>query len=261
MLDVFTNNFACLSQREVGWGGAERVLVGPRWAGPIERNQRVLQAPYDDVMLLARTLVHGDSDLPAARRVQQGFGVRPPGEPQPGAAEPALARSDDPGEDFVRLVSHALARNPLRSYETEQAGILARTGLTGGSCCGLAGRWTELLPGFLEALKEAGRRNQRPIDHWVYSAPAIGDFCTAYRLRAAVALGGLLALPAREVIYISTEVDVSDEPLHGANVYRLRLPAPDGPVRLAARAYHPRGDLLAGRFRLELVRRVDDFGG
>lgn len=326
LLDIYSNNFACMSQRDVGSAGASFTLVGPQWSGALERDRAVVHAPFDDVMLFARTLVDDDADLPAARRVQHGFQVRSATTPAPG---PAPSATTDPGEEFVDLVREALRRNPPRSHEQTHLALLRRTGLAEAGDEEAARRWGSLLPGFLARLKDHARGLNAVVDQWVYSLPNVGDFGTAYALRASVALGGLLALPAREAMYLSTESDAQGGMFHGDHVYRFDLPAgglpadafwsltlyekmpngarflarnplgrhaftdrspsmrgavgtvpvwishrrppaalepnwlpaPAAPFRLALRAYHPRPDLLAGRFRLKPVQRMDGFDG
>ncbi|MEZ5656987.1 MAG: DUF1254 domain-containing protein [Burkholderiaceae bacterium] len=325
LLDMYSNNFACLSQRDVGSLGAQLLVVGPRWQGDLPPDRAVIQAPADDVLVMTRTLVDDEADLAAARRVQQGFLIDgPTGSSQ----EPAPWRSPDPGGDFVSLVRDALRRNPPRAYEDRYDRLLRRVGLIGEQHDAFDARWSELVPAFLARIKASVRRVNQPVDGWVTSKPRVGDFGTSYSLRAITALGGLLALPAREAMYINTDLDASVTELHGGNVYRLDmppdgvpagafwsltlyektplgqnflahnplnryaftsrdnslrssadgltvwishrrppaglesnwLPAPDAPMRLTLRAYHPGPDLLAGRFRIKPVVRLDDYG-
>ncbi|MEZ5649407.1 MAG: DUF1254 domain-containing protein [Burkholderiaceae bacterium] len=327
LLDVYTNNFACLSQRDVGSGGADLLLVGPTWPGPLPADQKVIRAPFDDVMLFARTLVDDDADLPAARRVQHGFRAAALAAHEPEAMTPALMRSDDAGRDFVALVAAALCRNPPPPYESDHLALLERVGLSGSASAQQIERWSALLPGFLARIRESARSVNVPIDQWTYSARNLGDFGTSYRLRALTALRGLLALPASEAVYLGTEFDADDRALHGENLYCLDLPdegvpadafwsltlyekmpsgasflahnplnryaftdrnstlrvvdgripvwvshrrppaalesnwlpAPPAPFRLALRAYHPHPDLLAGRFRMKPVVKMESF--
>lgn len=221
-LDMHSNNFECLSQRDVGSGQADLILVGPHWTGGLPHDEAIVQAPCNDVMLFARTLVADQSDLPAARRVQQGFQVKPLGAVQP---EAAPRRSDDAGEDFVLLVRDALRRNPPRSHEQGWLPLLAQAGLIDdGTAADDGHRWSALLPGFMARLKAFTRATNVPVDGWVYAPRNMGDFGTCYRLRAAVALGGLLALPRREAFYIGTELDAQQRELHGDHVYCVELP-------------------------------------
>ncbi|MEZ5653936.1 MAG: DUF1254 domain-containing protein [Burkholderiaceae bacterium] len=227
MLDMYSNNVEWLSQRDVGNGGAELTVVGPHWRGELERDLRVVHAPYDDILLFARTLVDDQSDTPAAREVQQGFTVSAS---LPVTDERAPARSDDVGEDFFSLAGHALRRNPPRAHEAAIETVLTRVGLMGEPDEASLARWRALVPGFLQRLRQRVPRFNVPVDHWIQWPANMGDFGTSYGLRATVALGGLLALPRSEACYTYTEFDAQDRELHGQNVYCLVLPAEGVPA-------------------------------
>lgn len=221
-LDIYSNNFECLSQRDVGSAGHEAILVGPTWIGEVPRDQSVIRAPFDDVMLFARTLVDSESDMPAARSVQHGIRVEPL---QPVEEERPLARGASAGEDFVQVVRHAFRRNPPPAYESQFRTLLSAAGLLDNGDSAIdASMWSELLPVFLSRVTESTRKINVPVDGWVYAPLNMGNFGTSYRLRAAVARGGLLALPRSEAFYISTEFDSDERELHGDNVYSFELP-------------------------------------
>lgn len=222
MLDMASNNFSCMSTRDVGDAGAEWVLVGPDWRGDLPADTTVVRAPTRDVLLFGRTLVNDEADLPAARAVQHGLAVRPL---QAAARIDALQRSNDTGEDFVALVRETLKRNPPLAHEQGKVGVLTRVGLLGTTPGSMTPRlWAQSIPVFLDRLREFGKRINAPVDHWVYAPTNMGDFGTAYTLRAAVGLVGFLALPRREAFYMSTEFDAADQPLHGDHIYRFDLP-------------------------------------
>ncbi|MCB1544190.1 MAG: DUF1254 domain-containing protein [Methylobacteriaceae bacterium] len=227
LLDMYTNNFALLTYRDFGVAGGEAILVGPNWTGPLPKNETVIQAPFDDVMLFARVLVYDDVDLPKARAIQHALAVVPMGEAQ---SKDAPARSKDAGEDFVSLIRDALSRNPPKSYEAgirrllEQVGLLPSELVDDVAFNASMRRWNELIPDFLARLRGYLATARKSIDHWIYSPRNLGDFGTSYLLRATVARGGLLALPITEAFYVNTERDFRDEELKGSNIYCLRLP-------------------------------------
>jgi hypothetical protein len=53
-LDVYTNNVASIGRRTIGTRAAEFVVVAPEWRGALPSNLRVIHAPTNDVLLLAR---------------------------------------------------------------------------------------------------------------------------------------------------------------------------------------------------------------
>jgi hypothetical protein len=68
----------------------------------------------------------------------------------------------------------------------------------------------------------------RPVNGWTYPRPNLGDFGTDYLYRAAVAVGGLAALPPVEAMYMTAAGDGAPgaPPLtfDGARAWRLDLP-------------------------------------
>src|SRR5690606_31362268 len=64
----------------------------------------------------------------------------------------------------------------------------------------------------------------RPIDGWSYPPANLGDFDQGYGFRAAVALGGLAALPPTEAMYMRA-VGESRGVFDGTRAWRLHFPA------------------------------------
>lgn len=217
---MYTNNFEWLSQRDTESSGGDVIVVGPGWSGSLPPGAAVVKAPFDDVMLFARVLVRDGDDVPAARDLQRQFTIQPL-ETSPAQAWPG--RSEDLVHDFLALVRHALRRNPPRAFERGMRYKLVCAGLVDAEPA--LAEWSSALPSFLARLKEYSKFINQPVDHWVYAPKNLGEFGTSYRLRAVIALVGLLALPRSEALYISTEFDADDRPLEGRNAYRLDLPA------------------------------------
>jgi hypothetical protein len=62
-------------------------------------------------------------------------------------------------------------------------------------------------------------------DGWSKSPPGIGTAAASDAVRAAVALGGLGALPKEEAVYWAASLDADRNDLDGATRYRLTIPA------------------------------------
>ena len=225
MLDMFTDNFFIINARNCGSGGGSFVIVGPDSDVAAPDNARIVHAPSNDVMLFARVLAGAGDDVRQARAYQQQLSVTPLGTVR---ELPPLQRADSPGADSVALLRDALARNPPRAYEAAMRQTLIALGLMRAQHDAVYAspqRFAESWATNLAALRAAMSRGRPPVEGWSYPQPATGDFGTFYRQRAAVALGGLLALPQTEAIYLGAVVDAGNAPLTGANRYLLRIPS------------------------------------
>jgi hypothetical protein len=185
--------------------------------------------PTRQAWLLVRVLVDGPADLEAARAAQRSFTLTGPdvAERPPGLL---LAVTPDPAT-LLRRANPVIAANPHLARPE-----LAATGY-GGSAEAFetlpAWRqwlWRLVLPRMFEKLRAAiGEGARSSGDGWSRSPPGIGTAEASPEVRAAVALGGLGALPATEAVYWSAVEDSEGEDLDGSRRYTLRIPA-DVPV-------------------------------
>jgi hypothetical protein len=235
-LDMATNNFEILGRRASGTRGGTFIVVGPDSTQPLPPNARVIRAPANDVLVLARILVNGDTDMPAVTALQDQFKVKPlaAGEAPPlwQAAPPV----DESPRAFVDMANVMLARNPAPRYEDALMQRLAAVGICGAACRwdalspDIQALWTQQLPGMLASLKGGLSVAGQAGAGWSYPKDNLGDFGTDYAYRAQVALGGLLALKPVEAMYPITFVDQQQQRLSGAHRYRIHLPAGALPV-------------------------------
>jgi hypothetical protein len=59
-------NFAYVGKRTTGTGAGDYLVSGPRWKGIVPQGMTQIFAPNNSVLVISRTLVESDSDLPAA---------------------------------------------------------------------------------------------------------------------------------------------------------------------------------------------------
>ena len=235
VMDARTDNWLVLGSRDAADGPRTIRLQfgdGAEGARPPE-GVSTYRSPTNRVWVLIRVLVDGPEDLAAARAAQMGFVLRAtaaPGPAQPSEAT-LLPAVPDPAT-LLRVANRIIAANP---HLADAA--LADTGYGGaGDAFDALPAWRQwlwrlVLPRLFERIRAeiaAGPRSSP--DGWSKSPPGIGTAAASDPLRAAVALGGLGALPADEAVYWSAVLDKDGDELAGGTRYRLKVP-PDVPVR------------------------------
>src|SRR4029078_2800009 len=84
-------------------------LVPPGWQGTLPDGVRRLDSPTTLVWLLGRTLIDGQSDLPAARQVLSGYAITPLARWAAGARGAPLILDAFPGNQMTPPVPTGLA--------------------------------------------------------------------------------------------------------------------------------------------------------
>jgi hypothetical protein len=234
VMDARTDNWLLLGSRDGDQGARTiRLAFGDGVeGGEVPENGATVttyRSPTDRVWLLLRVLVDGPEDLAAARAAQQGFVLRAPAAEQ---APPAILPVVPDPATLLRVANPIVAANPHL-----QDAALSATGY-GGAAAAFetlpAWRqwlWRIVLPRVFERLRAeiaAGPRNSP--DGWSRNPPGMGSAQASDPVRAAVALGGLGALPGDEAVYWSAVLDKDGAELAGGTRYRLKVPA-DVPAR------------------------------
>jgi hypothetical protein len=234
VMDARTDNWLILGTRDGDQGPRTIRLVfgegaeGERPAGG-DRIVTTYRSPTNRVWLLIRTLVEGPEDLEAARAAQQGFLLRAP---PPAKDEPAILPVVPDPATLLKVANPIIGANPHL-----QDPALAPSGYGGPSDAfetlpaWRKWLWRLLLPRLFERMRDEIARGPRDSpDKWSRTPPGIGTADAPDGLRAAVALGGLGALPADEAVYWSAVLDADGAELEGGARYRLKVPA-DVPAR------------------------------
>jgi hypothetical protein len=224
LMDAYTNNFAILGTRTTGPEGGTFRLVGPNETA---EGWGVIRAPTNHVWALARILVDGPHDLDAAREVQAGLSMQGPASEAPG---PYAARSAG-WRDYFESAARLMAANPPPATDLAILRTMAPLGLADGFD---PARFTppqaaEIEAGFAEGRQAArgggGLAGGNFIEGWSYPSARLGDFDQDYLYRAAVALGGLAALPPAEAMYMRACAPDGRALFDGTKPWRLRFPA------------------------------------
>lgn len=245
LLDAYTNAFAYIGS------GSERdhdetvVLASPGWRGQAPAHARVVHSPTKLIWLLGRTLVDGPDDLPAAKKVMQGYALTPLARWTAGEHVHELVLDSFPGKrrgialprglNFYDALGAALAADPppprdgcaLRAFGAADVGVgrtpsteadpLARRALIAAAAAG-----KRVLDRATAANRRAGRARH---NGWDVSAPDTGRFRTDYAYRAVVASNGLAANVRSQALYPSSTADSRGRPLTGNHDYVVSFPA------------------------------------
>jgi hypothetical protein len=91
-VDAWTNNFAYLGRRATGTAAADYLLVAADWDGEEPDDVSLVRAPTGIFIIVGRVQVDGESDLVAARALQDQFTLTP----AEGSAQPTGIPSPDP---------------------------------------------------------------------------------------------------------------------------------------------------------------------
>lgn len=249
-IDLFTNNFACVSHRLYGGQPPPHMIVGPDWKGDAPSEVTLVRAPTNSVWLLGRILVDGPEELDRVRILQARVLLETPNMrnerrvletrelmpqrtmasaepvadwPAPNRADPfdlfevgmrALGESPVPERDRAFLEQLVPLRlRPKRKFDQRAFSEAERRAIQAGIDQGHA------------EIHSSGGRFGKTIDGWTYGERNLGNFGTDYLYRAVVALGGLGALEPAEAVYVSCQVDSEGQSLDGGQRYELTFPA------------------------------------
>lgn len=231
LMDVFTDQFAHIGPRETGGRSGTYWIVGPGDTSPVPEDVEVIRATGNDVWLLVRIFVAGQSDLAAARAVQSGIRVRPvypDRAPVPFATQVTDIRDS---RNFVAVVAEALARNPDHP-QAARAASFPKLKLGDGARYGPLARfyWSLVTPRAEAAITE--QVNQQVSAQVAWSAPPgnTGFYGEDDQLRAGIALIGFGALRREDAIYYRMTRTEDGVLLDGTKSYQMTLP-PDVPAQ------------------------------
>ena len=225
LMDMYTNNFAVLGTRTTGADGGRFTIVGP--TAPSD-DPRAIRSPTRWVWLLSRVLVDGQSDLAAARAVQDA--VRVEGSATTWATRPPVPRTANAMTYFSAVQALLMENQPPATDDTfferiRPLGFGPRGGFD-------PARFSRAERAEIEAGVASGRvrlrstRRQGPVANgWSYPKSNLGDYGQDYFYRAQVAVGGLAALPNAEAMYMRPVNAEGGNPFDSAKNWVLRLPA------------------------------------
>ena len=225
LIDAYTNNFAILGTRTTGNEGGSFTIIGPEQSSSSPTD---IRSPTRWACLLIRTLVNGHQDLPAAHDVQDRIILQAP----PAAKPPALTIDRDASwQDYFSVAQRLLAESP--AFATDEALLqkIAPLGLSANHRFDpngfSAAQAAEIRLGLDHAKSDLANRSTLGAAHngWVWPKPDLGDFKQDYLYRAQVAVGGLLALPNDEALYLVAALTPEQQACPAGKSLLLHFPA------------------------------------
>lgn len=224
LMNLFTDNVAILGTRT--GGGGTYTIAGPGFTGKAPEGTTLVRVDTNDAWLLVRVYVNGASDLDAAGAAIDRFTLSGGGAPVLAVAVPTASPD---AATLLAVVNEALGRSGIAARHADlgvQPGVADAWAQLPPETRKV---WTDTLPALRRELQGGFAAVGTVVDGWSYPGPGIGSFGDDDAGRAAVALGGLAALPRQEAVYLSASADKDGAPLTGAKAYTVRIP-PRPPV-------------------------------
>jgi hypothetical protein len=222
-MNMFTDNDFVLGARTTGGGGGKFTIVGPGQTGS---GPNIVRLSTAHGWLLSRILVDGEGDLPAVRALQDQLAIAAP------PVTPPTATYGDrraPALDYFASVAALLRESPPPGTDAGLFARIAPLGLTGAGGFDPK-RFSPAQVADIEAgVAEARQaltvfRPGASVQGWTYPRANLGFYGQDYLFRAAVALGGLAALPPAEAMYMNPVGD-QGRMFTGPGPYVMRFPA------------------------------------
>lgn len=226
-MDAFTDNFAYIGTRATGGEGGRFWIAGPGWQGTVPDGVRLFRSSTNDVWMLARVLVDGQQDLPAAEAWQQQIVIRvPEGRPPARGFDNAAEQEPHDPVKFLAVVNEMIRRSPGGVGQMARAPRFAAFGIGTDTPPpqALLDAWAQFLPRGIADLRQGFLFRDLVVRGWSYQPRGVGDFGENDQLRSYVALGGIAANSEQEAMYFHCNFDGNGERLSGANQYRWHIP-------------------------------------
>lgn len=243
LCDLNTFNYGYIGTRATGPEAGDYLIAGPDWKGqPPAGIKKVFRATTQFSIVLFRTQLFGENDMPNVTKIQDAYKLQPLSaflnKPAPPAA-PALAwpkaNADLVKTNFFEYLDFVLALAPAGPEETEIRAKLAKIGVGPGKKFDFKDLSLEHKAAVLLGMKEGEKKVEekvaslgKPINGWRVGA-AFGNrefYHGDWLLRAAAAKGGIFGNNAEEAMYPMTRVLPDGEVLDaGKHDYTLTFPA------------------------------------
>lgn len=232
VVDLYTYIVGYVSPRTVGDGGGTFLVQGPSTLTPDLDVDGVFACPTDLALVLVRTQLFDDGDLPAVARLQDAVVVEPLGPPGPPLHAPPPVDVRQPlTEGFLEVLDWMLHLMPRLPEDDRVRDELAAIGCgTGGVAAFLAD------PAAKEAALEGLGLGMDDVRARCATVRSSAEIFGSRRLlagddlsRAAGAVLGILGNSAEEYLGVGYRADSEGRPFDGHHDYRIRFSPGDFP--------------------------------
>ncbi|HEX3478551.1 MAG TPA: DUF1254 domain-containing protein [Kofleriaceae bacterium] len=245
MASIDSDNFAYVGTAATGTAAGDYLIAGPGWTGQAPANvlDVLPRSRTPVVFMLCRTEVLGQSDLPAALAIQQGYQLTPlsrwldanlPPEQPPKAMVPTGFDYNDTSGAWLTMNDAMTYNPPGVPPGIDQRSLIELFATIGiGPGQHLADQSEATLRGLQRAaadglalLKQMASGRGKQVNGWTYPpldtgrAGQAGDYITRSAIQA---LGGIVANDPDESVYLNASVDAKGVPL-GAGRYAITFP-------------------------------------
>jgi hypothetical protein len=240
LFDLYTYIVGYVSPRTNGHAGGQFLVAGPGWVGEPPPDLPVFTCPTELALVLVRTQLFDDADLPNVIALQDAMAVQPLsawwGQPPPLEVAvppvPDLATVDVRApldEHFLHVLDVMLALMPLLPGDEHLRAQLASIGVGGPGLTELVDddeARRALLDGLADGMDDVRSRCAAVRS----SAEIFGSrehFAGDHLARAAGAYLGILGNAAEEYLGVGYQADANGQPFSGQHRYRIHF-APGG---------------------------------
>lgn len=238
LIDFFTNTFDYVGKRVTGTQEGDYAIVGPGWQGSLPMGIKRINAPTNSVLLLGRTLVYGQDDLPNVNALQELYKLTPLSRWGKNGKDPYQLRKpvrppiDHWGHPlkFFQILNVGLGENPPPAHDAGLMGLFKIIHVGQGKPFDIDAMDPAIVKGLERAIKigkqiSSARPSTTEQARFGLSIGNIGSYEGDYlsRFAYAIAPGGIGALTPDECIYFGVHVDHEGQTLSGKHSYRLRF--------------------------------------
>jgi hypothetical protein len=236
LIDLYTYIVGYISPRTNGHRGGEFLIAGPSWTGDDPPDMRVFRCPTELCLVLIRTQLFDEEDMPNVAAIQDAVSVAPLSAIQ-GQASPRAAGALSPiapvdvraAADlrFFDVLDWMLALMPALPEDRDLRDRMAHIGVRPGARLDLqAASAAAALAGMRAGMHEILERSKRVRS----SGEIFGSrqlFAGDHLARATGAFLGILGNAAEEYLGVGYQADARGRPFDGARRYTITF-APGG---------------------------------
>lgn len=242
MASLDSDNFAYVGTRTTGSKKGSFAIVGPRWKGTLPKEVKALPpSRTNSILILGRTLVDGEADLPAVRKLQDQYKLVPLS--LWGKKDAVLPESRDVWKPFDpktdplaewKTMNRAMTGNPPQARLAKLVELFGKIGIGPGQdvdkmdAATKRGLARAAVDG-RELLNDAVRSGAlgKQVNGWSFPPATMGraGLSDHFLLRAALqCFSGIIANDPAEAIYFNSAVDSTGQAFDGTKRYTLRFP-------------------------------------